>query len=309
MKNPVSRILLLHFMIWWMAASASAQTNPGNADESSIPQFRNSILINAPSTAVMNPNSFEFQIRHRFGLMQPDLQLIKDFLGTDLTANIQFRFAFPLGKKMMFGAGRAKYNKTYDVFVKRLILQQREGGPAFALALYGAGAIRSTEFKEVAPNTFFEDGTTPFKNKFNHRLQYTGMLLVSRNFNHLLTLQFSPAFVYRNLAEAGESNYSFAIPIGGSIRTGLSSSLIFEYAYLIRYETENKLHPLSIGIEFGTTGHTFQIIASSTTALTDAETYCSSPSDYDQGEFLLGFNLKRTFWHKKKIMRQQQLHP
>ncbi len=302
--NPASAFLkklLFTYLCTGMPLFLTAQSPVSDGEENYVSSFRNTLLINAPSTSLLAPRSFEFQILHRFGAMQPDKEIISNFLGMDLTADIQFRFAFPLNKMMMAGAGRSKSGKTYDAHIKSIFMRQTDDGRTpVTLGIYFNTAIRTTEFNKIAPNTFFADGVSPFKNKFNHRLLYNTQLLISKNFNQVLHVQLSPAFIYRNLAGATESNYSFAIPLGGTIRLGMRSSLLFEYAYLLNYTTENHLHPLSLGIEFGTSGHTFQVIASSSGLLHESDVYTSSPLNYDEGEFLLGFNLKRTFWRKKK---------
>jgi len=55
-----------------------------------------------------------------------------------------------------------------------------------------------------------------------------------------------------------------------------------------------------LGYEFGTVGHSFQIIVSSSNDLLEQNVYHNQNLDYTQGKFYLGFNLRRTFWHKKK---------
>lgn len=269
--------------------------------------FRSTFNINSPTTTMADRYGFEFHIRHRFGLIKADQTIIKDFLGTDLTANIQFSFAVPITSSLMVGVGRAKTNRAYDINVKQLLMQQTvDNKHPVAIAAYFDVAIQSGDFRNIAPNTFFSDSITPFENKFNHRLSYISQLLISRKFGNLMSLQISPAFIYRNLVPVGENNYSFAVPIGGVIRTTKSSSFIFEATWLYNYEPGNNLYPFFIGYEFGTTGHVFQIIAGTSAQMLQQDLYTTDPSNYDKTEFLLGFNIKRTFWSKKKIQRNAE---
>ncbi len=271
--------------------------------------FRNTIHINIPTTTIPGRYGFEFQLRHRFGSIKTDRTVVTDFLGTDLNANIQFGFAFPVGNTTMFGLSRAKSGKTYTVLGKQVIMRQRvDNRYPVSLAIYADVGVNTAEFKNVAPNTYFEDSVTPFKNKFTHRLTYTTQLLVSRKFGERLSLQLSPAFIYLNLVPAGMVNYTMALPLSLAVKTGTYSSFLLEYAYVINYRTENKLYPVSLGYEFGTAGHVFQIIASSSASLLEGNLYTAEQCNYIKGEFFLGFNMKRTFWHKKKIKRLSMLN-
>lgn len=270
-------------------------------ENETLDAFRNTININCPTTTMIPTKSFQFQIQHRFGQLKPDKTIITDFFGFDATANIRFLFDIALGKKTMISVGRLKTDKTFELQLKRAILNQTEDNRTpISVSAYTYASIKTTPFAKIPNNTFFGDSVTPFKNKFNHRLHYVSQIIISKNLDGLLSLQLSPTFIYRNLVDINQTNYSFALPVSGAIKTGLFTSIIFEYAYLINYETENKLHPLSIGFEFGTAGHAFQIIASSTAGLSESEIYTSTPIDYSRGEFLLGFNLRRTFVSKPK---------
>ena len=50
------------------------------------------------------------------------------------------------------------------------------------------------------------------------------------------------------------------------------------------------------GVEFGTVGHSFSVFISSSQALNTQQLEWSTPYDYTNGNFLIGFNLRRTFW-------------
>lgn len=271
---------------------------------SAPPAFRSSININTPTNTFIKKRSFEFQIRHRFGMITPDEAVIKDFLGMDLTANIQFAFQVPLGSKTMLGVSRTKSGKTYSMQIKRALMIQNESGTRpVSVSFYTAADANSNDFSKVQPNTYFSDGTTPFENKFDHRLSYNSQLIFSRRVHERISLQLSPGIIYRNLVSVREENLTGFIPLSGTVKSGTFSSFLFEYAYLINHITENNLHPVSIGYEFGTAGHVFQITVSSSPALNETELYTSTPCNYDKGEFYLGFNIRRVFWQKKKLQR------
>ncbi len=263
--------------------------------------FRSSTLINAQTTTMPGKGEFEFHIRHRFGSIGLDSTIISNFFGTDLIANIHFGFVFSLGKNMYVGCGRTKTGKTYDIEIKRLLLRQTDDNAMpVSIAAYLQSSIMSDQFKPVAKYSFYSDETTPFNYKFNHRFSYNSQLIISHNFSEKIAFQVAPIFAYQNLVTANMDNYTFALPISGIIRTGLSTSIIFEYAYRFNNKPTNNVYPASIAFEVGTVSHVFQIVLSSNNQLNEQLVYTSDPYNYLKGEYLLGFNIKRTFWYKKK---------
>ncbi len=307
MKKLASYFTLLLIILLVQAKPAFSQnlTDLGLNDD--VIPFKSYYLINAQTTELIPKHSFQFSIRHRFGAIEPNKSLVTEFLGMDITANIQFSFAFPLGNKTMFSAGRTKIDKTYYLDVKRKLFNQKSNNSMpVSVAVYANASIKSDEFKPVPNNSYFSDGITPFENKFNHRLYYSTQLIVSRSFADRISVQLAAVYVYQNLSPYGYENQTLAIPFSASIKTGLKSSFIAEYAYRFKNQPVNGIYPLSIGYEFGTAGHVFQVIISSSKSLDEGMLYTTESYDYTEGEFLLGFNLKRTFWHKKKLAKIQK---
>ena len=112
--------------------------------------FRSTVLINSQSTLTPGKNGWEFHIRHRFGAIKADNTFLKNFLGTDLVANIRFGFVFPIGDKTYVGVGRTKFGKTYDVEAKRLLLvQTTDNSMPFTIAAYVNAACMSDDFAPV----------------------------------------------------------------------------------------------------------------------------------------------------------------
>jgi hypothetical protein len=263
--------------------------------------FRSTILINAQTTTMSVPHSFDFTIRHRFGTFGFDRNGIRNFFGLDLVANIRFGFVVPLTVSTYIGAGRTKNGKMYDVEIKHLLFTQTQDNtiPVTA-ALYVNASINTDDFLPVPKYAYFADGSTDFNYKFNHRLTYNSQLIVSRKFGEKFSFQLNPSFVYKNLVPAGIENYTLVVPLGGAYKTGISSSVLIEYAYRFNNKPSGKLYPLSLAMEFGTVGHVFQLVVSSTQELLEQQQCSGEVSAYTNGKLLLGFNLKRTFWKKEK---------
>jgi len=306
-KSPQTSIIV----VWWtvfvafvllniVSFSAVAQEQPTET-EYVEDVFANSQLINSQTTEVLPTGGFEFKIQHRFGVVGADSTIYNQFLGLDLPANIRLAMAFPINDNWYWGIGRTKVDKTIDLESKyRILRQTKNNRMPVSVAVYGNIMIRTDPFPKEPPNSFFADSTTAFEYKFSHKLSYNGQVIISRKFGRRLSFQVAPVFIYENLVEIGRENHTIALPVSARYRFGLlSSSLIFEYTPVLNNTPENWVNPLSLGVEFGTAGHVFQLTVSSTTYLLEKNIYTRPSADYTEGKFSLGFNIKRTFWTKE----------
>ena len=256
------------------------------------PPFKNKQLINAQTTII--PDGFDFTIQHRFGQIALNESLYQDFLGFDLPANIRFSLSYKLGDRAYIGIGRTKINKTIDFEGKYVFLKQSETMP-LSIAMYSSVGLQTAPF-EVGNNTFMTDSITPFKYLFIHKLDYNTQLILSKSLNSKLAVQVSPTIIYKNLVRYGDNNFNLAIPISGKYQYSFGSSVLFEYGYCIGREGSPLNHPMSVGLEFGTAGHVFQVFATNSSSLRETNLYTSEVSDLKQKEFLLGFNIRRVWW-------------
>ena len=263
--------------------------------------FISTKLLNSQTTNVLSSGGWQLMIEHRFGIIGTDSTVYHQFLGLDLPANIRLGAAFPISDRWYWGFGRTKVDKTIDLESKYLILRQtQDNRTPISVAGYVNVMLRTDPFPEEPPNAFFADSLTAFEYKFSHKLSYNTQLIISRKFGERLSLQVAPVLIYENLVKIGRENYTIAVPVSGRYRMGLlNTSVIFEYAPVLNNTPEDFLNPISVGVEFGTAGHVFQLIVSSSNYILEKNLYTRPSGDYTDGEFSLGFNIKRTFWSKK----------
>ena len=256
-------------------------------------------LVNIQTTETVPKNAFELRIQHRFGALDVTKfkeTVVDEFLGFDGSANIRFGFSFGISDKLQLGVGRTKISKVFDFEGKYRILRQKDGGSPISASLYFNTAVSTQSFPEVGPNEFFEDLETPFEYKFSHRLSYNAQLLMSKKISDNISLELNPTIIYKNLVDPGNKNLVFATSFGGRIKTGLTSSILFEFTKKFN-NRNNYTDPISLGFEIGTAGHSFQMFITTSNQIIEQAMYFSEPLDYTDGELLLGFNLKRTFWN------------
>jgi len=298
MRKEIALLLLI-----LTSLAVFSQTETENKEKKYVKNvFINTQLISAQTTEVLPKKSWEFKIQHRFAKTGFDSTLVQEFLGMDQTANIRLALGYSLGDRLYIAVGRTKFLKTYDFEAKYLLIKQaKEQKIPVSIALYGNAAIRTDKFPAVAPNSFFSDLETPFEYKTSHRFSYNTQMIISSKITDALSLQLTPIFVYHNLVSPGQVNHTLAVSFSGRYKIGLNSAIIFEYGHVINHRKqrgENFVNPLSIGVEFGTVGHCFQIYLSSTQRILDQHMYTNSSIPYADAEFLIGFNIKRNFWRK-----------
>ncbi|MBH83367.1 MAG: hypothetical protein CMP70_01665 [Flavobacteriales bacterium] len=264
-----------------------------------VSAFKNKQLINAQTTVI--PEGFEFNIMHRFGKIGIDDRLYKDFLGFDYPANIRFSLSYKLNERFYIGVGRTKIGKTIDFEGKYILLRQTaDNSSPFSIAIFNNTGVNTEPYNDYGPNAFFSDSITLFENKFSHRVSYTTELILSKKFSDKLSLQLNPTMVYKNLVIGIEKDhFTFVLPFSGRFQYSFSSSILFEYAHKLNNRSKSALdNPFSLGFEFGTAGHVFQIFMSNSYYLREANIYTLEPYDFYQRpyEFVLGFNIRRVWW-------------
>ncbi len=261
--------------------------------------FKNKQLINAQTTVI--PEGFDFTIMHRFGKIGLNDEFYKQFLGFDLPANVRFSLSYKLSDRSYIGVGRTKVGKTVDIEGKYVFLKQTDNNSMpISVALYNNTGLNTDAYRGESPVAFFGDSISPFENKFVHRLSYNTQLIIARKFNDRISLQLSPTLVYKNLVEGmEESHHTFVLPFSGRYQYSFGSAILFEYAYKLNNTSEDNLdNPFSIGFEFGTAGHVFQVFLSNSYYIRETNIYTEEPYNfYDRpNEFVLGFNIRRVWW-------------
>ena len=135
-----------------------------------------------------------------------------------------------------------------------------------------------------------------FEYSFAHKLDYCTQLIFSNSITEKVAINLSPTIIYKNLVSGGENNVNFALPVSGKYQYSFGSSLLFEYAYCLGRDGGAFEHPLSLGFEFGTAGHVFQVFISNSQSLRESNLYTTNVYDFSRSEFLLGFNIRRVWW-------------
>lgn len=251
--------------------------------------FKSTRVINLHSIETRKGGDLDFRIAHRFGALNGG---VKQFWGLD-QATIRLSLEYALTDKLLFGASRSSYQKTYEAFAKYKVVEQKNnGGSPLTATLFASAAANSLE----AP---FEDYD------FTHRLGYVMQLHLARKFSDGFSFQVSPGVVHKNLVNTpDESNQIFNVGAGGRLKVTQRLALTAEYIYLFgdNIPTINNANPVnvfSLGVDIETGGHVFQLHFSNANALFERGFIGETTGTWKDGDIYFGFNILRAFTLKK----------
>ncbi|GEL12268.1 hypothetical protein SAMN05192550_3161 [Flavobacterium glycines] len=257
------------------------------------PAFKALKIVNFESTKLIGKGDFYLIISHRFDYLD---QGIKEFFGLD-NAFTQLKFAYGITDKFTIQAARSGFQKTYDLGLKYLIINQKTNGSPVAIAFFNSLAANTELDKANYPSLDFQD-----------RLSYVSQLLISRKITDKLSLEVAPTFFHEGfLVEILDENNNvvtpnpqdknqFAVGIGGRYKLSKRLSLNMDYgAHLNRASQSVFKNPLSVGLDIDTGGHIFQVLFTNSKAMHEAGFLGHTTGDWGKGEISFGFNLIRVF--------------
>lgn len=250
------------------------------------PAFESTFLIDTPTNVLFSKNTLEVQMSHRFGELNDDKNDLAGFYGS---ANIRIGLAYGVHERITVGFGTTK-NKNYQDFnLKAAILRQtRSNKMPVSVSYYGNFAIDARSKNQGL-----------FRN-IQDRYSFLNQLIIARRFNEELSLQVAPSVSHYNTVETTMRNDMVAISFSGRYKISAQTSIIADYSQPLTKFYENNPPPgLSLGIEFGTSAHTFQIFATNYWGIVPQENYMfnrkTTGLEGTSGQYLIGFNITRNY--------------
>lgn len=250
-------------------------------------------IVNLESTKLIGKGDFYLIVSHRFDYVN---QGIKEFFGMD-NAYTQIKFAYGVNNRLTIQVARSGFQKTYDLGVKYLFVNQKKEGALVTFAFFNSVAANTELDKTNYPSLGFQD-----------RLSYVSQLLISRKFTDNFSFEIAPTFFYENfLQEILDENNAvitpnpqnkgqFALGFGGRYKLSKRLSLNMDYgAHLNRASQSVFRNPLSVGLDIDTGGHIFQLIFTNSKAMHEAGFLGRTTGDWGKSEISFGFNLTRVF--------------
>ena len=273
---PMKRFLPVAFLLLTTWASAQ-DTFDGKVYET----FYDTRIIHGHSVEMEEEGVLKFIIGHRFGQLTDGAYQL---FGLD---NSQIRLGFDYGVKdwLSIGVGRSSQDKSFDGYGKVRFLQQGDKSPV-SMVFFSSVALRTLR---VPP--------TPFEYRFSYRLAFTQQLLIARKFSNAFSLQLMPTYVHKNLVETSAlDNDIIALGIAPRLKVNANTAINVEfYQPLVGSLPAGNQPSLSLGVDFFTKGHLFQLHVSNSRGLIARSYITETTGQILQGQFHFGFNITRKF--------------
>jgi hypothetical protein len=240
--------------------------------------FESTSLIENQSNRVYSKGTIEMIMNHRFGLVNGT----NDMIGIWAPADIRIALNYSITDRITVGYGTTKDGRLQDLSLKVALFKQRvDGVMPVSVTYYGNMAISALP-----------------KENFYHtsdRWSFFNQIIIAKRFNKTLSLQLAPSYSHYNVIDKPMSNDLFALEFGGRAKITSSMSLLLDVNQPITTQSIAPVSGFSIGTEFSTVGHTFQIFISNYRGIVNQQSNMFNQNEFFNGEFAIGFNISRTW--------------
>ncbi|WP_222983851.1 DUF5777 family beta-barrel protein [Flagellimonas meishanensis] len=290
--NLISVFFLLFPLLLLAQGSEQGTVKDSVVDKPQRPAFESSYIIEMPTDVLNSKNTLEVQMGHRFGLVDGGSN---DLLGIWAPSNIRIGFSYGLHERLTIGYGTTKFDRLQDFNWK-------------------VGIFRQTRSDRMPVNvTYFGNFTIDARGKDNflveqHRYSFFHQLIVSRRFNSKLSLQAAGSVSHYNFVPERMPNDVVALSLGGRYKISPQTSILVDYTQPFVHYLEGSstaYDPLtgfidpepgfSLGVEFRTSSHAFQLFISSYQGIVPQKNVIFNRNDFFSGDFVIGFNITRLY--------------
>ncbi|QEC55538.1 DUF5777 family beta-barrel protein [Flavisolibacter ginsenosidimutans] len=331
-KTNVSRAALF-FLSICLVCGVQAQTDSTTAQSSAAAEapavikpkpvkntFNSVWIIDNQTVMVPVKKTFEMDIMHRFGTVGKGYE---NFWGLFAPSNIRLGFNYSPLNKLYVGFGITKDNMLWDFNAKYAIIKQTNGLYPVSVTYYTNAAydsrkdpdnslFRTEALKEKGDFLAKRLGASPDRFKFFHQL------IIARKITEKLSIQVAPSVTHQNAVNgyykyvdsatkvvAGQMKHDhFAIAFSGRYKLTTVTNIIVNYDQpLTKHVVNNPAPNISLGFEFTTSNHAFQVFMGNYSYLNPARNNLENQNSMWTGkafhspitikQFLIGFNVTR----------------
>ena len=296
MKNII-RLFALFSFLFTIGNMAQAQDTTAHAKkkvalEDVTNTFAGNFVLDNQTVMVPGKHTLDLAIQHRFGTFEKGY---KDMYGIFAPANIRLSASYTPIDKLQIGVGICKDRLQWDGTIKYSISKQHVNGCPVSLTYFGDITVDS---RPKAGN-FVSD---------IDRFSYFNQLILASKISEKLSLQVAPSISYFNnipgyLSSEGTikpkmHNTHIAIAGSGCYMISNVTGLMFNYDQPITQHPTSNPHPnVSLGLQFATITHTFQIFMGNYGSIIPQMNNVFNQNDYTKNQFLLGFNITKRFFY------------
>lgn len=247
--------------------------------------FESTSLIENQTDRVYSKGTIEMIMNHRFGLVTGT----NDLIGIWAPANIRLALNYSITDRITVGVGTTKDARLQDFSLKAALLKQTVDGKMPVSVTYYGNASVSALPKENFYHT-------------SDRWSFFNQIIIAKRFSKMFSLQLAPSYSHYNVVEAPMNNDLFAIQFGGRAKVTSTMSILLDVNQPITSQEIAPKAGFSIGTEFSTVGHSFQIFISNYRGIVNQQNNMYNQNDFfgddifhSKPEFAIGFNISRTW--------------
>lgn len=242
------------------------------------PAFESTSLIESQTNRVYSKGTIEMIMNHRFGLVSGT----NDLIGIWAPANIRIAVNYSITDRITVGVGTTKDDRLQDFSLKVALLRQTVNGKMpFSVTYYGNAAVSALP-----------------KENFYHtsdRWSFFNQIIIAKRISKEISFQIAPSYSHYNVIDAPMSNDLFAIEFGGRVKVTSGMSILLDANQPITSQDIAPKSGFSIGTEFSTVGHAFQIFVSNYRGIVNQKSNMFNQYEFFEGDFAIGFNISRTW--------------
>jgi hypothetical protein len=272
--------------------------------------FQSVWIIDNQTVMVPVKKTFEMDIQHRFGTVNKGYE---DFWGFFAPSNIRLGASYSPLNKLFVGIGVTKSDMIWDFSAKYSIIQQTKNIYPVSVTYYGDFSFDTRKdgtngaFTHFFSNSKITDGDGLFTH-YSDRFLYFHQLIIARKINDKISVQLAPSVSHQNSVygyykqvdsatrkvEPEMQHNHLAIAASGRFKLTNVTSLMVNVDQPITKHTTNNPNPnLSLGFEFSTGSHSFQLFLTNYSFLNPARNNLYNKNNWRDNKFLIGFNITR----------------
>lgn len=267
--------------------------------------FESVWIIDNQTVMVPHKGSFEMDIMHRFGTVKNGYD---DFWGFFAPSNIRLGVSYAPVNNLNVGIGITKNKMLWDGSAKYAILRQTKGKYPVSVTWYG----------DMAYDTRKDPDKSIFKYQ-TQRMSFFNQVIIARKITDKLSAQIAPSVSHQNSVDGyytkndstGKQVFKkmkfdhIAVAVSARYKLTAVTSLMVNYDQPLTDHATKNPHPnLAFGVEFNTSGHSFQLFLGNFSLLNPQQNNLfntNNPFGYkdaagkkvEGGQFLIGFNITR----------------
>ncbi len=267
-------------------------------DKPERPAFLSTMLIDNQTNVLNHKNTLELMMQHRFGYIS-ETNSLAGIYGAN--TNIRLAVAYSPLKWLQVGYGITKKNRMSDFNLKVGLLKQTRSDKIPLSITYYANAVIDGRSGSANDDIFVTR---------QDRYSYFHQVIFARRFNKNLSLQIAPSLSHFNTVDYGYKNDRFAIAFGGRYRVSSQTAILIDYSLPITaLDIEGQTGPsfdhsgLSLGFEFGTIGHAFQIFVTNLNGIVPQQNYMKNTNVFSTDNIMIGFNITRLYYDLFEVFK------